>query len=386
MSCLGDDLPDYWYRDKDLFVRELAAHGDNDADVCRAHGLRAPSLLSKWRTRHGLPKKSPGGKQQPLVVVAEQPDDAWLLAALKKRGDNASVEDLADFADVAPRKVRDALARLGHDGYRVIEEEGQRVVLHRTPPPSDNQHRLLFAGETVRFGVVSDTHLGSKHERLEELHHAYKVFEDEGITEVFHPGDLVCGYGIFPGQANEVNLHTYTDQVDYAVANYPKIAGITTRLIGGNHDLEGAWGKAGANPCVAVANQRPDIDYLGDYRATVELQQGTRIYLLHPKGGIGYAADYKVRKLVEGFEGGAKPQVMLIGHYHRRFDVEARGVHCLLSGCFESGGSFGVRLGLSDPAVGFHICEMTVADDGSVVKWTPSWYRFWPGRGLAKAA
>jgi hypothetical protein len=81
-----------------------------------------------------------------------------------------------------------------------------------------------------------------------------------------------------------------------------------------------------------------------------------------------------VRKLAEGFEGGQKPNVMLIGHYHRRFDVEARGIHCLLSGCFESGGSFGVRLGLSDPAVGFHICDLVVAD-GSVVRW-----RFWAGR------
>jgi hypothetical protein len=29
---------------------------------------------------------------------------------------------------------------------------------------------------------------------------------------------------------------------------------------------------------------------------------------------------------------------------------------------------------------------MTVADDGSVVKWRPEWHRFWPGRGVAKAA
>jgi hypothetical protein len=156
----------------------------------------------------------------------------------------------------------------------------QRVVLKRVPPPSDNVHKALFKGEHVRFGVVSDTHIGSKHERLEELHHAYQVFKDEGITTVYHPGDLVCGYGIFPGQNNEVHQHTYEDQVNYAVANYPHVKGITTHLIGGNHDLEGAWGKAGANPCVAFCNQRDDFEYLGDYRATVELEQGTRIFLL----------------------------------------------------------------------------------------------------------
>jgi hypothetical protein len=74
---------------------------------------------------------------------------------------------------------------------------------------------------------------------------------------------------------------------------------------------------------------------------------------------------------------------MLIGHYHRRFALRRAASIVCCRGCFESGGSFGVRLGLSDPAVGFHICEMTVADDGSVVRWTPSWWRFWAGRQVA---
>lgn len=378
-------LPDSWWQDRDLLIQELAKHDGSQAACAVANGI-APNTLSKWSARHGLPKQQPGPRASVQPVERQVDDDDWLLKALKKRGDNASVEDLADHADVAPRKVREALARLGRDGYRVAEE-AERVVLHRVPPPSDNVHKALFKGDRIRFGVVSDTHLGSKHERLDELHHAYQVFRDEGVTTVYHPGDLVCGYGIFPGQQNEVNLHTYADQVEYATENYPQVDGITTHLIGGNHDLEGAWGKAGANPCLAVAHQRPDIVYAGDYRASFELEQGTRIYLLHPKGGMGYAADYKIRKLAEGFEGGSKPNIMLVGHFHRRGQFEARGIQALLCGCFESGGSFGVRLGMSDPAVGFHIVEATIADDGSVVRFSAEWLRFWAGRTvLAKAA
>jgi hypothetical protein len=77
---------------------------------------------------------------------------------------------------------------------------------------------------------------------------------------------------------------------------------------------------------------------------------------------------------------------MLVGHFHRRGQFEARGIQALLCGCFESGGSFGVRLGLSDPAVGFHIVEMTVADDGSVVRFNAEWFRFWAGRTALQAA
>lgn len=379
----AEAMPEKWWLNADLLVAEVAKFNGNRSACARAHGLR-PSLLANAWQHHGLPKLSNGGRQP--AAPASAADDAWLLAALKKRGDNASVEDLADAADVSPRKVRDALERLGRDGYRVAEEEDARIVLRRVPPPTDNVHRVIFGGDEVRFAVVSDTHLGSKRERLDELHMAYDVLVDEGITTVYHPGDLVCGMGIFPGQINEVHQHTYEDQVAYAAENYPRRAGITTEIIGGNHDLEGLFGKMGANPVVAVCNQRDDIVYRGDYQATFELPQGTRINVLHPKGGMGYAADYKVRKLAEGYESGTKPNVLLVGHFHRRGAFEARGIQALLCGCFEGGGSFGARLGMSDPAVGFHIVTLTVGDDGSVVKFVAEWWRFWPGRRIEAEA
>jgi predicted phosphodiesterase len=342
-------------------------------------------LANAWADL-GLPKLSNGGRQPGIVSEsALAANDAWLLAALKKLGNDATVEALANHADVSPKRVREALERLGHGGYRVAEEADERVVLRKVPPPTNNVHRALFAGDDIRFGVISDTHLGSKRERLDELHYAYDVLVDEGITDVYHPGDLVCGMGIFPGQINEVHQHTYDDQVQYAVDNYPVRKGITTRIVSGNHDIEGDFGRMGANPVVAFCNQRPDFEFCGDYQATFELEQGTRINLLHPKGGMGYAADYKVRKLAEGFESGTKPNVLLVGHFHRRGAFEARGIQALLAGCFEGGGSFGARLGMSDPAVGFHIVSMRVADDGSVVKFNAEWLRFWPGREVKAA-
>jgi predicted phosphodiesterase len=383
MLRAGEAMPDGWYRDPKILRAEYEEHGSFDA-IRVAHGPSVSTLRTWWKAG-GLPPVVGGPRRTVTAVPAAETGDEWLLAILKKQGDGATVEALADAADVSPRKVREASERLGLKGYR-IEDEGNRVVLRRLPPPSTKVHRALFKGEDITIGVVSDTHLSSKHERLEELHIAYDVMRDEGVTTVLHPGDLVCGMGIFPGQANEIQHHTYEEQVEYAALNYPRRDGITTRIIAGNHDLEGQFGKVGANPVVAVAHQRDDFDYLGDYRATIELEQGTRLYMLHPKGGMGYAADYKVRKLVEGFEGGTKPHALLIGHFHRRFDIEARGVQCLGCGCFEGGGSFGVRLGLSDPAVGFHIVRMRVGDDGSIVKWRADWFRLWPGRTVERLA
>jgi predicted phosphodiesterase len=379
-------LPDRWWRGEGALERlaaEREEHGTWNA-VAQAHPEATASAYSKaWNVLGGakLPTGPIAGKQQTLDLSA--PDDAWLLAALKKAKDSASVDELADVADVSPRRVREALERLGHAGFRVAEEDGDRVILRRLPPPSSTIHRSLFSGEHIRFGNVSDTHLCSKHERLEELHIAYDFMRDEGVTRVLHEGDLGSGIGVFKGQVNEIKLHTLEEQIEYEVTNYPQRKGMETDLIGGNHDLEGDFGKIGANPALAVCNRRTDMNYLGDFSTTIELEQGTRIYMLHPRGSVGYAKDYKIRKIAESFEGGEKPHVMLVGHWHGRLDTMVRGIQCLMPGCFESGGPYGARLGLSDPAVGFHIIDMTIADDGSVVRWMPTWYPFYKGRMVA---
>jgi hypothetical protein len=43
--------------------------------------------------------------------------------------------------------------------------------------------------KTYTFGVVSDTHLCSIHEKLNELHTFYEVCRKEEIKDVFHAGD-----------------------------------------------------------------------------------------------------------------------------------------------------------------------------------------------------
>jgi len=389
-GCLGEKLTGQWWRSGEKIDGryqveiEVEAHG-SAAAAGRAHGV-GKSTVREGRHSLGL-KRLPNSRAKinPVLASVDVPpeDDAWLLAALKKAGDRAPVEQLADVADVSPRRVREALDRLGHAGFRVSEGENAHVVLHRVPPPSATVHRALFAGEHIRFGTVSDTHLCSKHERLEELHIAYDFMQEAGVTRVLHGGDLGCGIGVFPGQINEIKLHTLEEQIEYEVANYPQREGMTTEIIAGNHDLEGNFGKIGANPVVAVCNRREDMNYLGDFSTTIETEQGCRIYMLHPRGSVGYAKDYKIRKISESFEGGDKPNVMLVGHWHGRLDTMVRGIQCLMLGCFESGGSFGARLGLADPAVGFHIVDLTVSDDGSVVRWLPAWYPFYKGRVVA---
>jgi hypothetical protein len=39
------------------------------------------------------------------------------------------------------------------------------------------------------------------------------------------------------------------------------------------------------------------------------------------------------------------------------------------------------RLGLT-PAVGFHVIHCTFGDDGSLVQFTPRWFKFFEGRAV----
>jgi hypothetical protein len=384
VSC---DLPDLWWRDPERLRAEHNRHGSLEA-AAAVHGFPSYRTLCTWWRKLGLGPHQPGPKTGTHAPRDSGGDDTWLIDTLRRLGDEATVEQIADHADVSPRRVRETAERLGLAGYRV-EAEGDKVAVQRVRPAHPAKlHALLFDGELVRVGVVSDTHLGSHEEALDELHVAYDRFAAEGITEVWHLGDISCGVEVFGRrQHTQAVVHTLDEARDYVAANYPQRDGIRTRLIGGNHDLEGAAGRVGFDLAAAVAALRDDIDYLGPYEAWLEVRPGTGrwVHLLHPTGGMSYSYSYKAQKIVDGYTSGRKPVVALLGHWHVRGAFRARDVEVLFTGAFEWQTPFLTRLGLQ-PAVGFHVVEMRVADDGTVVEWTPRWFPFYAGRSVLAAA
>ena len=372
-GCGGDSLPKFWWHNPELLQQELDAHDDSLQTISSVHGGPSTRALSHWRNRHGIETLRRGPR--PTRVPH---DDAWLIDALKRAGDRATVEQIADMADVSPKRVREAAARMASEGYR-IDLGDHAVRLDRVVPDRINLHPDLLSGETVHVGVVSDTHLGSHEQALDELNLAYEVFASEGITDVLHAGDITCGMGVFKGQDAEIHVHTLDEIRDFTVEHYPSAPGITTRLIGGNHDLEGDAGRVGLDIAAAVASKRDDIEYLGAYSAWVGMHGGSWIHLLHGRGGMSYSVSYKAQKLVDGYPSGRKPAVLIVGHWHVRGNFEARGVEVVFPGCFEWQSRFLQRLGLM-PSVGFHILELTFGDDGSLVRFVPRWFRFHEGR------
>ncbi len=375
---MSEDASTEWLQDPKTLQETVNKHG-SFAAAARATGVSPSTIKTAWLVA-GLPPRGRSTKAE-IKPTTKSEQEKEILKAIKKLGDSASIEEIADLCDISPRRVRDSLESLGFQGYRIESDGDHKVALHKVARPTEFEHKVLFDGETYRFGIASDAHLNSKHCRLDELHIAYDRFASEEISDVYNPGDIVSGMGIFRGQDHEIINHTFETQVDYAVENYPERDGITTKIISGNHDCEGVFGRAGADACVAVCNRRPDIEWCGRYAADFKLPNGATLTMRHPMGGSSYAKSYKPQKFAESFEGGYKPNVVLFGHWHNMLYTIERNIFMLNCGTFEGyGGSLGLRVPLGAPAVGFFIVEATMADDGSVVQFTPTWFPFFAGR------
>ena len=325
-------------------------------------------------------------------AIAEEPQVVDELAdavhARLKNGKSYTPEGLADDLDVSPKRIRDSIANLRAKGFRIPEAAESvtgRIALDKLPIESAKAHKALLEGEEVTLGILSDTHLNSKECALPHLELAYDVLAERvtpdkyGVRHVYHAGDLVAGLGIYRTQAQDVINHTFQSQVAYAVEKYPRREGVNTVLISGNHDVEGEFGRMGADPVQAVANQRDDFTYLGAYTGNVELPNGAHMTLVHGRGGGGYAVSYKPQKWVESVPAGRKPALVAFGHWHISGYFKHRNIPLLLAGCFEWQTSLLVRLGLQ-PDVGFWLVTLRLGDDGSVVKITPEWHQFYEGR------
>lgn len=328
---------------------ELGSH----AEVARYLGMNERSLR-RWRKRNGVFANKMDDSAE------EQSSALSLLTYLKKP---CTISELSEKFDKSIGTIEKWLESLSEEGYHIANYDNRyQIVTHATPSESKVNHTTTRTHRKI--AIISDTHLCSTCQQLTHLNHFYDLCVSEGITDVYHAGDLLAGVGVYSGQDEEIFCHTQNRQIDYAVENYPYRKGITTHIIAGNHDLV-FLKRRGGDPLVRIALERDDINYLGAYSAWIKLAENCSMYLLHPDGGAAYSDSYKLQKLIESFEGGRKPNIAVMGHFHRRCEISSRNVYGLLGACFESQTAFLRRKGIQ-PRVGGNILEINFNQDGSI--------------------
>ncbi len=221
----------------------------------------------------------------------------------------------------------------------------------------------ILTGNKFQFGIVSDTHFGSKYSQITWLHQFYKILNLRKIRTVFHIGDLSDGNGYhYPGQRFEMHITGADELNKFIIKNYPRLNNGKSYLIAGQHDLD-LWTQEGHDLLENVCEKRKDMVYLSQHDAYFNL--GDRIiYLLHPAGGTAYALSYKPQKLIESFASENKPHIVIIGHYHKaEYIPMLRNIYLFQAGCFQAQTPFAVKKNIQFHYGGW-IIEMTVNDRG----------------------
>ena len=199
---------------------------------------------------------------------------------------------------------------------------------------------------TITFGLMGDTQMGSKYSQISLLHSLYDIYKSRGITDVYHTGDITDGLKMRKGHEYELYVTSADEMRDDVVKNYPKIDGITTLFITGNHDAS-IYKLCGYDIGRAIAEKRPDLDYLGMDCAVVKLTPNCTLELRHPWDGTAYATSYKPQKMIEAMEADSKPNILAIGHYHKAEYIFHRNVHCFQTACLQSQTPFTRGKGIS---------------------------------------
>lgn len=267
-------------------------------------------------------------------------------------------------------KVKNYMRR--HAG-KAKEEPKERVVVQNHEP---NHRDCEWKGtKTLRFGLMGDTQLGSKYAQLTHLHRFYDICQSEGISAIYHTGDITDGLKMRPGHEYELYDSSADGQREDVVKNYPQRPGITTYFITGNHDAS-LYKHVGYDIGAAIAKDRPDMVCLGRDCAVVNLTPNCTLELRHPWDGSAYALSYKMQKMIEAMESDSKPNILAVGHYHKAEYLFYRNVHAFQTGCFQGQTPFTRGKGIS-VHIGGWIITLTVDENGTVQRIAPEFIPFY---------
>ena len=248
---------------------------------------------------------------------------------LEKRK-RVSVEKVSKELEIEEYQVYGLISFLKKKGYLYDIQEGQ--IIKYKPEKEAGLYQIPNELEHIRLLLLSDTHLGSKYDRLDILRYIYCKAEDTNTNYILHSGDLCEGVSGREDQIYMLKEASYTGQRDYVVEKYPK-SSIQTYLIAGNHDLW--WVKrCGADICKDISNNREDITYLGSDCEDLKIGK-LRIRLFHGKGGSSYAKSYKLQKYLDSIPTDERPHILQTGHIHQAFYMQQGKTHCFQTSCLQ---------------------------------------------------
>jgi len=336
----------------------------------------AASAIKRMR-KHGyaIPYDRTTGQYHREGNEPHREADSIPTSALKdelQKGKHLS--ELTEKFDTIAGELVDVLREIEANGVNVQSRGDDDDPVYYIPDEIDKSYTVSQDGQTIEIALISDTHLGSSAEHLEELHDFYDKCEQRGITDVFHCGDISDGFKVYQGHLNELKDSAigWGRLRDYVVENYPQRKGITTHFIEGNHDNK-YFNRNSIHFGRLIANERPDLHYLGNSQATVYLDESREIdlELIHPSGGKPYTTGYRLQTLYRERNMEDRPTLAGVGHLHGSMYAETEGVMGLYSGAWKGTTTYGKRKG-HQAKIGGWILEITISKN-RISEFVPHW-------------
>lgn len=285
-----------------------------------------------------------------------------------------SVGSLARYKAMA-RSKGDGLT----DALRTIRDKYTPAELRALARGAELGHPTIkappvcFDGDRVRFGILTDTHFGSRYSLPEHFQAAVAEFEREDCAFALHVGDLSEGMSNRPGHIYELSEIGYAAQRDCAIERL-RLWKRPWYIIDGNHDR---WFIKAVDARIVpdVCKQVPRATFLGHDVGTLTLKGGCKIMLWHGEDGSSYATSYRLQKIIESLSGGTKPNILVAGHTHKHGYFFERNIHVISAGSIQLQTPW--MRGKRYPAhPGFWIVEAVVRG-ASVSRLTTTWYPFY---------
>lgn len=275
------------------------------------------------------PAKPAPRADAPHLLGAADDTLQGLLNALARGG--KSREELANLLDVSPRRLDGLLHELQLRGHR-LSITSEDAAIDEVARPSDDFVRPAWdtRGSLYRLGIVSDVHACCYQTKILSLQAIYETFARRGCSLVVNAGDITHGtVNMHKEYKYDLALTKFEEQIGFLREFYPRVDGLETLMIAGNHDL--SWMKDGIDFVEHLCATRNDLTYAGPINAFLEGPGGIPnfIMLYHPGDGTSYALSYKTQKIAEYVtysldnlvSADARdlklPQIAVVGHYHK---------------------------------------------------------------------
>lgn len=358
---------------KNEFLKRLAElmtqHGP---EISFTHFCTIEHTGGVWRNYF---KTWPECRREALLLVPEEIKTKPERVFNTLKNSPLTLDELAKALSVNQNAALRAVERSRANGYN-IHLRGDHFNIESAPIQLQFDPKIHVcetdSSGTIRVGFVSDNHIGSKYARLDVLHDLYDFFQKEGITRVYNCGNWIDGEARFNRYDLEPWAHGMDEQIRGFVKHYPRRDGITTYYVAGD-DHEGWYDGVDIGLRAqqsAIDAGRKDLRYLGYMEAFIRLKHkrygGSSVMsVVHPGGGSAYAISYSPQKIVESYQGGEKPAVVALGHYHKMDVFNYRNVWILQVGCTQDQTPF-MRKKRIEAHVGGILAEFRIDERGAV--------------------